>query len=78
MMAWQNLIPIVTLKVWPGPYEGTAPLKNREASLQEAESIPQTEFSVQCFKGKKPIGPRHRFGKATTLAELWEKLIDFR
>jgi hypothetical protein len=75
MSDWEMFIPEVALVIWPGPYHGTAPTEVDEAGQFSVAS--ETEFSVQCYKGKKP-GPVHRFSKQATLAEVWEALADYR
>jgi hypothetical protein len=77
-MSWKLAVPEVSLKIWRGPYRGQAPVEGADGPLKAATLIEETEFSIQCFKGKKALGPVHRIPKDKTLEEVWRELTDYR
>lgn len=73
-MAWRQLVPNVTCKMWYGPYSELRP-----PTEKPFDGYQETELSVQpCGDDGEPDGPVYRFPMETTLREVWTALADHR
>ena len=70
-MAWQQLIPSITVRIWPGPYSDLGPPKE----LDQIGNTPETEFSAQLIgDDAKPLGPVCRFERGTPVSMFFQDM----
>lgn len=72
-MAWQQFIPSITARIWPGPYSEFGPPKPAD----QLGSTPETEFSAQLIGDDgEPLGPVSRFKQGTQVSTFFRAMLD--